>query len=281
MKPPMNSPMNFPMNSPVNSPLNSPMNSSMNSPMNSSMSSPMNSPERPKIFAVAAASSPLEDCRSAPEYLYKRRAPPSAGAGIKPPINPTTLGVAAASLMLAACMSTTDHFYTLRTLPSDTPAPVPAAAPAAAPVIQMRLNVTVPAMVDRSEMVINTSSNGVLILEHERWAAGLSDEVAQALARDIERRRADLLIGDRRFDQAASPAVAAKVEIVLLSAERGGRARLEAHWRIVDAVAGTDQLASDAFTVPIEGSSYAAVAQAYSELVSQLAAKLAANVRLR
>jgi uncharacterized lipoprotein YmbA len=66
-----------------------------------------------------------------------------------------------------------------------------------------------------------------------------------------------------------------------MSAERGARARLEAHWRIVDAAAGTDQLGSDAFTVPMTGSGYAAVAQAYSELVSQLAAKLADGVRRR
>jgi uncharacterized lipoprotein YmbA len=223
------------------------------------------------------------------------------GADMKADVKPRMLGAVAASLLLAACASTPDHFYTLSTLPNAAPPPgaspsaststsvaatatastATAAASAAAPIIQMRLNVTVPPMVDRSEMVLNTSSTGVLILEHERWAAGLADEVAQTLARDIEQRRSDLLIGDRRFDQAASPAVAAKVDIILMSAERGVRARLEAHWRIVDAAAGTDQLGSDAFTAPIEGSGYAAVARAYSDLLSQLAGKLADGVRRR
>ncbi|HWJ36120.1 MAG TPA: PqiC family protein [Steroidobacteraceae bacterium] len=180
-----------------------------------------------------------------------------------------------ASLLVAACASSPDHFYTLSTLP-DT-----ARGPLSAPTVHVLLDVTVPALVDRAEMVISTSPTAILILDHERWAAGLSDQVSQTLARDIEKRRPDMLIGDRGFDQTASPPVIMKIDIVRMSAQRGGRANIEAQWRIVDASAGVDQLGTASFDAPLDGSDYTSVAQAYSQLLSALAERLAGDVRRR
>jgi uncharacterized protein len=176
-------------------------------------------------------------------------------------------------LLLAACASKPDHFYTLSTLP-DT-----ARGALSTPPIHVRLTVTVPALVDRAEMVMNTADNGILILDHERWAVSLSDQVSQTLARDIERRRSDVLIGDRGFDQATSPPVTMKVDIVRMSALQGGRASIEAHWRIVDGSAGMDAIGSDLFEAPLNGG-YASVAQAYSQTLSALAERLAGNLPL-
>ena len=178
-------------------------------------------------------------------------------------------------LLLAACAGTPDHFYTLNTLP-DT-----GQLPQSTPTTPMRLNVMLPSLVDRSEMVLTTSKNGILILDHERWAAPLSDQVAQTLARDIEQRRGDLLIGDARFDQAASPPVSLRIDIIRMSAQRNGEASIDAHWRIVDASSGVDRLGSGSFTVSMNGDGYAAVAQAYSQLLSELAERLAVDIRRR
>jgi uncharacterized lipoprotein YmbA len=179
------------------------------------------------------------------------------------------------SLLAAACASSPDHFYTLNTLPDGERGPL------STPTVHVRLNVTIPALVDRAEMVISTSRNGVVVLDHERWAVPLSDHVSQTLARDIERRRPDILIGDRGFDQAASPPVTMKVDIVRMSAQRGGQARIEARWRIVDGSAATDELGSAAFEAPLGGDDTATVAQAYSQALSALAERLAGDVRRR
>jgi len=175
-------------------------------------------------------------------------------------------------LLLAACASKPDRFYTLNTLP-DTPR-----GALSTPIVHVLLNVTIPALVDRAEMVVSTAENGILILDHERWAVPLSEQVMQTLARDIERRRADLLIGDRGFDQAASPPVTIKVDIVRMSTQRGGRAGIEAHWRIMDPSAGTDEIGSDLFEAPA-GDGFSSMAQAYSQTLSALADRLARGVR--
>jgi uncharacterized lipoprotein YmbA len=174
--------------------------------------------------------------------------------------------------MVAACASRPDHFYTLQVLPAgDHPA-------LASPLLHVRLDVTVPSLVDRSELVITTTENGVQILDHERWAAPLADQVAQTLSRDIERRRPDVLVGDRRFDQGKSTAV--KVDIVQMSGSRGGHVRLEAHWHMTNGAAGLDNVDGASFDVPVPagGSDFAALAQAYSQALSQLADRLAAGL---
>ncbi len=176
---------------------------------------------------------------------------------------------------LTACAGKPDHFYTLNVLP-DSPR-----GTLVTPVVHVLLQVSVPVLVDRSEMVVTTSGNGVSILDHERWAPQLSDQVSQTLARDLEQRRADLVVGDRGFDQGGSPPVTVKVDIVRMSAQQNGQARIEAHWRIVNASTGLDAIDSDSIAAAVNGNGYAAVAQAYSQALSTLADRLVVDLERR
>lgn len=174
-----------------------------------------------------------------------------------------------ALLLVAACAARpSDHFYTLSPLP-ETSRP-----PAAAFRRHVILDVTLPAALDRRAMVINIGADRVVILEHERWAEPLADMVSGTLARDIEKRRNDVLVGDRGFDQTNTTSVKIKVDVVEMSARRQGRATLEAHWRIVDAAAKTDEIGGDVFSAPLVGEEYAAVARAFSMCLSSLADRL-------
>jgi uncharacterized protein len=170
---------------------------------------------------------------------------------------------------LLSCAGSPDHFYTLSTLPEA------AAVPAVTPTTHVILNVAVPALVDRREMVINTSSDRVSILEHERWAIPLPDQVSQTLARDIEARRGDVLVGDRSFDQASVANVKMKVDVVRMSAQKDGRVVLEAHWHLRDAAGKVDEVGSGVFTAPPNGGAeYTGVARGFSACLSSLAERL-------
>jgi hypothetical protein len=173
--------------------------------------------------------------------------------------------------LLGACAAPTDRFYALRELPR--------AARAGRPTVHVRLDVTLPSLIDRPEMVLDAPRGAVLVLEHERWAAPLSDQVADILARDIEHLRGDLIVADRRFDRADSPPISLKVDIVRLAAQRGQRATLEARWRAVDPGAKIDEFGSGELDAAVDGDDYEAVARAYSALLGELAEKLAADVR--
>ena len=174
--------------------------------------------------------------------------------------------------MLAGCASQSDRFYTLSPMPDSPPAP---GAPFTTQVV---LSISVPAVVDRRPMVLDTPGNQLMILEHERWAAPLSDLIAQTLAADIERRRPDVMVAGRGF---GSSAVKIRIDIVELSARPAGAATLEAHWRIVDAESKSDAVGREVLTAPVASGDYAAVARAFSVAVSLLADRLAEKLPAR
>jgi uncharacterized protein len=177
-----------------------------------------------------------------------------------------------AAAILAGCAGQQDHFYALTTLPENAPAAT------AAFTTHVMLTISLPPLVDRRQMVIATSADQLLVLEHERWAAPLSDLVMQTLGRDLEQRRADVLVADRGFDQPSLIPVKIRVDIVRMSVRAGGQATLEAHWRVVDARRNTDEVGGETFTSPVAGADYAAVARAFSNDLSSLADRLVAKI---
>jgi uncharacterized lipoprotein YmbA len=176
------------------------------------------------------------------------------------------------ALALASCASQPDRFYTLSALP-DAPR-----ASAHSPTIHVILKVTVPAALDRREMVLQTSNDEVLILEHERWATTFSDQVSNILGRDMENRRGDVLVESRDFGRATPAPVTIKVDLVQMSARKGASALIEAHWRIVDPATQLDDIASEVFRVPLDGDAYASVARGFSAALGSLADRLASKI---
>ncbi len=172
-----------------------------------------------------------------------------------------------------ACPAGRIIFYILSAQPAAAGAARTAAAARAA------LKVSLPSWVDRPELVLDTSADGVTVLEHERWAAPLSDLVAQTLARNIERRRGDVLVFVHGSG-GSGPAVKLTVDIVQVRLRRGQQAHIEAHWRILDTRNGRDSAGGDVFSVPLSADGYAAVAQALSECLGLLADRLAGQIPL-
>jgi uncharacterized lipoprotein YmbA len=185
----------------------------------------------------------------------------------------STLAVLGCAILLGACASSRpDHFYILSVQPQG------AHAARTAPAVPATLKVTVPSLVDRSELILNTSADGVLVLEHERWAAPLADLVTEALARDIEQRRADLLVAGWNTGPPGGTPIRMSVDVVQMSVRRGGPARIEAHWRIFDRRNGTDIVGSGEFNAGLGEDSYAAIVQGFSECLGQLADRLVGQV---
>jgi uncharacterized lipoprotein YmbA len=175
-----------------------------------------------------------------------------------------------AGLLCACATSRPDHFYIL----SDQPRGTNEARPP--PTTQVSLRVTLPSLVDRPEMVLNTSTNGIVVLEHERWAAPLADLATQTLARDLEARRSDLLVADR---STSTTAVKITVDVVQMTVRKAERASIETHWRISDPRSGGDVVGGNVFSAPLAQDDYASVARALSDCLGQLADRLSQQMR--
>jgi uncharacterized protein len=164
-----------------------------------------------------------------------------------------------------------DHFYALAVQPA------PSSGSHSGFARQITLHVTLPSLVDRAELVL-TAGEQVSILEHERWASPLPDQVAATLGQDIEVRRADLMIAGRSLEQGTLPSSKISVEIVHWTAQRGGQLRIEARWRVTDSVSGNVVVGRDLFSAPVGADGYDQLAAALSACVAQLADRLIAEI---
>ena len=164
-----------------------------------------------------------------------------------------------------------DHFYALAVQPAQS------SASHAGFARQINLHVTLPSLVDRAEMVL-TSGAQVSILEHERWASPLPDQVVATLGQDIEARRADLVIAGRSLEQRQLPESRISVEIVHWTAQRSGELSIETRWRVTDSASGKVTVGRDLFSAALRADGYDAVAVALSACVAQLADRLVLEI---
>ena len=172
------------------------------------------------------------------------------------------------ALVVSGCAAShVDHFYVIETAPGS------ARESTAAFTRQVTLRVSVPSLVDRSAMVISTP-DGVAVLEHQRWAAPLSDLITSALARDIERQRGDVVVLPHHLDKAGVPVTAIAIDVDEVRARLGDQVSIEAHWRITDAASGQVSLGRDVFVSPVHSQSYGAVAEGASAALGLLADRL-------
>jgi uncharacterized lipoprotein YmbA len=181
------------------------------------------------------------------------------------------LGGLSILLLMAACVSRQpDHFYVLEAQPS-------AGGQSQGFRRQVTLRMTVPALVDRNELVLFTK-DGVAVMDHERWAAPLADLMTTTLSQDIERRRGDVVVLLRSADQAKLPLVKITVDVDQVTAHLGEQVSIEAHWRVSDARSGGISVGRDVFVAPLQSASYQAMAAGLSSCVAMLAERLAKEI---
>jgi uncharacterized lipoprotein YmbA len=179
------------------------------------------------------------------------------------------LSVCALVLLCGCASRQRDHFYILDASP-----PSPAASRSQFS-SQVTLQVTVPSLVDRGEMVL-TTSGGVSVLDHERWAAPLADLVTATLGQDIERRRSDVVVLPKSADHAGMPLVRMRIEIDRITARFGEPVAIETHWRV--GRMGQEIVGRDTFVSPQQPQNYTEVASALSACIALLADRLATEI---
>jgi uncharacterized lipoprotein YmbA len=181
-----------------------------------------------------------------------------------------TLWLMSCALLAAGCVSShPDHFYALDSGRSQQLAPQSAFA------MQVSLHVSLPIMVDRSEMLLS-GPEGVRILEHERWAAPLSEQFSSVLGQDIEARRPGVIVTSRSIAQPDGPMTGIAVDVVQLSLQKGTGCKVEVRWRVQRANAVTQ--GREIFAATAVDASYAGLVQSLNRSIAALAERLVAQL---
>jgi uncharacterized lipoprotein YmbA len=161
------------------------------------------------------------------------------------------------------CTSAPVRYYTL-TLPPDKTLPVSETTLA----IDVRV-VHVPPQLKRTELMVRTGPTELTLLENERWASPVNDEIREALRLELQRRPARLA--------ALRPAFAKltlDIDVQHLEAELGRYALLEASWRATLSASGSNGARATACTFQADEkirAGYAGIVEGYQREVAALA----------
>jgi uncharacterized lipoprotein YmbA len=178
------------------------------------------------------------------------------------------------ALLLAGCASPVERFYTLTPIGTPGPAVSPAYRVAVGPV-------TMPALVDRPQIVAWAGAERVTLAEQSRWAAPLKDNIAYVVAGNLA-----LLLGDALVAADAQSAASGADFRVFLDIQRfdtrlGDAATLEVLWTVVVSRGGTATTGRAHIREPAAGPDYEAIVAAHNRALAAVSRQIAAAIRER
>jgi len=170
--------------------------------------------------------------------------------------------------LITACASAPLHYHTLVPAVDDAKRAAPAR-----PYSVVIERVTVPADVDRVEMIVRRTDGQVALLEDQLWLAPLADEVKSALLVEIQRRLAS---SSPPAQERVLSQISIGIDIQRFESAPGRYARIEATWALraktkpAEVVLTCSTAASERV-----GSGYVALVQGHQRAVEQIGDQIA------
>ena len=179
-----------------------------------------------------------------------------------------------ATLVLTSCGGGAQKYYQLS---ADGPVPTGNAG------ITLAVGpVTLPAYVDRAELVFQSGPNEFEVPPDAHWAGSLKENISRVLAADLGRRLGSGNVLSFPWNPTARPRYQIAIDVSQFHAISGQGAVLEAAWRLEtpDGKA-TIRRGNAIFHEPIAGDGYGPVVSAENNLLGQLADAMTPMVRGR
>lgn len=187
---------------------------------------------------------------------------------------PILHGLIAFSLALGACASPPVRYHTLLPVLE-----TPTTDQAPSGFLIDVLAVGIPAQLDQPQLVVRQGPAGVAVLDGERWAGPLGEELRDALSAELASRlKTRDIAGLAR--PAHTPVLRLKVQIRRLDAWPGNKASLDADWALgfVDEAANSRLVCSGRFETPAPGG-YPELVLGQQRNIAALAERIAADAR--
>ena len=171
----------------------------------------------------------------------------------------------------AGCASPRSNFYTLNSAAK----PVGTRAEYSVSVGP----VSVPAAVDRPQIVVRLEPNRVAINEFHRWASPLQDAIARVVAENLA-----AMLGTPHVAVFSQPTGAGAryrvlVDVLRFESAPGEAATLDAVWTVRSTKDGTTRSGRTTVSEPVPDREYATLAAAHSRALGRLSADLAGAIQ--
>jgi len=179
--------------------------------------------------------------------------------------------VLVATATMVACVSPPSRFYTLTAVAQ------PDGAPPAAYAVVVD-GVSVPATVDRPQLVVQRGPNRVAIDEFNRWAAPLGSSIARAVAENLVVVLGTPRVATGPLSTSFDPAYHVVIEIQRFDSAPAEASTLDAVW-VVRGATATPVSGRSSQREPVAGDGYEAIAAAHSRAIGKLSREIAAAIR--
>jgi uncharacterized protein len=171
----------------------------------------------------------------------------------------------------AGCTSAPVHYYTLTAPPPDQTSPLSQATLD----IEVRV-VHVPSELNRSELMVRAGPTEMTLLDNERWASPVNDEIKGAVRLELERRISRMPALRSDFTR-----LTLDIDVRRLEAELGRNALFQASWRAILSASGprSDGTLTMSCTFQADEripSGYAGMVEGYQREIAALADAIAA-----
>ena len=180
-----------------------------------------------------------------------------------------SLTLCALATLAAGCASTPDsHFYAVRAT----------AEPAATTSSSLSVvvgPVSVPALVDRPQIVVTKGPNELHLDEFNRWASPLQDNLARVLAENLVTMLGTPQVGVFGETSSVDADYRVIVEVQTFESYLGEAAVLDAVWTVKPGGDGTAKTGRTKVREPTKGEGYDALTAAHSRAVGQLSRDIA------
>jgi len=177
------------------------------------------------------------------------------------------------AVLIAGCgASSPSRFYTLS----------PTASPAAAPPASYSVSVgpvSVPAVVDRPQIVVRTGPNQIIIEEFDRWASPIKGDIGRIVAENLISMLGTPQVSVFPQTTAVGASYRVSIDVLRFDSEPGKAATLDALWTVSSAKDKQSRSGRTTLTEPAQGNSFTALVEAHSRALGRLSADIAGAIR--
>jgi uncharacterized lipoprotein YmbA len=179
-------------------------------------------------------------------------------------------------LLLAACVGAPaprEQFFTLAS-------PNPGIAPPAATTPSVFVGpVSIPASVDRAEMLLSTGPNQVDISDQYRWAESLRDAIPRVVAEVLSRELGTSRVLASRMASGTPVDYRVAIEVQRFDSSLADGATIDALWTVTAARGGTPRVGRTVAHEPDASHDAAGIAAAHARALERIARDIANAIR--
>ena len=139
--------------------------------------------------------------------------------------------------------------------------------------------VSIPDMIDRPQIVVQTGPNQVWMDEFNRWASPLQSDIARVVAENLVRLLGTPLVSVFPQATAAGASYRVWIDVAVFELALGKSAALDAVWRVRGAKEESTRAGRTTLSEPVPDESYAALVAAHSRALGRLSAEVAEAIR--